>query len=336
MISHPGAEDSVVREFAEQTARNRDEARARRAEIERIIAEHLGPRRLTAKLIQHRLSGDLPLSIRAIQRHMQKINAKSESTNATRLVGQLHLPHDDTHGHTPIPRAAGTTGLLADRGSRGNHAEPLDDQPTRRERRNQKPKGRTPAPRPQSGARTTLRRGIGLYERNQPNSEDIKVNQDFNARRSEILESRAGRIPTRDSASHEATSGYKEFPKVLKHPDHSPPRLVSPAIPGRASSAIPTDCGNGTEAVWQPEKFPPMTVANTTEEARFVAEGYVAAGTADPIAFDHCMNTGPTPPPREFAEFPKWCTRASGEPVLVRTAAEEEALIAQEDRRKRA
>jgi hypothetical protein len=64
----------------EQAALNHAKGEARRAMIERIMAEHTGPERLTAKLIQQKLGGDPPPSIRTIQDHMKIINARSSAS----------------------------------------------------------------------------------------------------------------------------------------------------------------------------------------------------------------------------------------------------------------
>jgi hypothetical protein len=67
----------VLRNLDAQAVRNRAAGEARRAQIRRIMIEHTGPDRLTAKLIRQRLSCDPPISIRAIQDHMKIINAES-------------------------------------------------------------------------------------------------------------------------------------------------------------------------------------------------------------------------------------------------------------------
>jgi hypothetical protein len=63
----------------EQAASNRVAGEANRAKVERVMAEHTGPERLTAKLIQKKLGSDFQLAIRTIQDHMKIINARSSA-----------------------------------------------------------------------------------------------------------------------------------------------------------------------------------------------------------------------------------------------------------------
>jgi hypothetical protein len=117
-----------------------------------------------------------------------------------------------------------------------------------------------------------------------------------------------------------ARAEHFEFPKVLVHPDHQPRQLITAGIPGNFGS-------NPIEPVWSPEKFAPVTARSADEEAKYLAMGYRPAGKSDPAAFA-TVNASPTPPDYEFRDFPKWVRPPSGDPVLVKSAQEEAALLA--------
>jgi hypothetical protein len=126
---------------------------------------------------------------------------------------------------------------------------------------------------------------------------------------------------------------YSEFPKVLNHPDHEPTRMVSAETHG---AAVSPDCpwratarlASYVPAVWEPERYPPVTVHSPQEEALFIAKGYAVTGTSDKAAFSSAVASSLCPREvSEFHEHPKWVTGPDGAAVLVKTAAEESALL---------
>lgn len=125
---------------------------------------------------------------------------------------------------------------------------------------------------------------------------------------------------------------YSDYPKTLNHPDYTPPRLISPerhgAIAGDASNPMMATARlfSYVPAVWEPERFPPVTVRNMDEEELYLAKGYIPAGTPDRAAFSDAVAAKPVSQEREFLEFPKYATLPDGKPVLVRSKAEEDAL----------
>lgn len=66
----------VLRNLNLQAARNRAAGEALGAEILRIMTEHAGTKRMTAKLVQANLSCTPRPLLRTIQRHMRKVKTK--------------------------------------------------------------------------------------------------------------------------------------------------------------------------------------------------------------------------------------------------------------------
>jgi hypothetical protein len=138
------------------------------------------------------------------------------------------------------------------------------------------------------------------------------------------------------------TPEYREYPKTLVHLDYAPAKMVSPERHGPPVSA---DChmaatarlASYTPAVWEPERNPPVIAKNPEEEAKYVALGYLVPGTGDAAAFAAAFAATPCTQ-REIILYPKWITPPQGEAVLVKSEAEEHALLARwsENERKRA
>ena len=126
---------------------------------------------------------------------------------------------------------------------------------------------------------------------------------------------------------------YSEFPKSLVHPDHAPARMVSAAKYGAAVSSDYPEAAlarlhSYVPAVWEPERYPPVIARNAEEEEEFVAKGYRAPGTPDATAFSAATSSPSTS--REIQQYPKWITPPhKGEPVLVKSATEENHQHAQ-------
>jgi hypothetical protein len=127
---------------------------------------------------------------------------------------------------------------------------------------------------------------------------------------------------------------YCEFPKTLTHPEYAPARMVSAEKHGRpAGSACPSSIAatgllaSYEPAEWEPERYPPVTANSTEEEAKFVALGYRVDGAPDATAFA-AAHASPGTPRSEPILFPMWIAPPDGEPLIVKSEAEETALRA--------
>lgn len=106
---------------------------------------------------------------------------------------------------------------------------------------------------------------------------------------------------------------WHEYPKVMVHPH---------AV--KATSGV----SGSMDAIRPGDRFPPVTVNNADQEAWHRAQGYVAGGKGDAAAFANA-HAGPLSD-HVHIEYPKWI----GD-VLVKSAAEERALIGEPVRQTR-
>ena len=126
------------------------------------------------------------------------------------------------------------------------------------------------------------------------------------------------------------SAAFSNYPKMLWHPDHEPARMVSeaqhgPPVSSDSPHAASASLYSYVPAVWEEERFPPVIARNAEEEALFAAQGYLPDGESNAEAFAKAQNA--PAPEKDFAEYPKWATPPwGGDPVLVKSAAEEAAL----------
>lgn len=143
---------------------------------------------------------------------------------------------------------------------------------------------------------------------------------------------------------------HQEYPKVLNHPAYQHARKIAEATP-----AIPPSEGQpfipAQPERWEPERWPQVTVMSADDEEYYLAKGYMAAGKSDPAAFstahaspyvagrrvseypkmvDGVLVQDPNAPTTGFQKYPMYLTPPNGGgAILVNTAAEEEAWLAQ-------
>lgn len=142
---------------------------------------------------------------------------------------------------------------------------------------------------------------------------------------------------------------HQEYPKVLRHPARQRARKTAEATP-----AIPPQEGRpmipAQPEQWEPERYPDITVISVDDEQYYVAKGYQSPGMSDPAAFS-TAKASPYVPGREVSEwpkmvggklmqdpnkpaggpveYPKWVRPPEGDAILVNSASEEDALMAQ-------
>jgi hypothetical protein len=126
-------------------------------------------------------------------------------------------------------------------------------------------------------------------------------------------------------------AAFAPYPKYMTHPHNVPARMISAAKPGPPVSkdsphAALASFYSSQPEVWDPEEFPGVFASNETEEAKFAAEGYRAAGIPDADAF--AIAQAGSSPAREPIPYPKWVTPPQGEPILAKSESEERALLA--------
>lgn len=111
---------------------------------------------------------------------------------------------------------------------------------------------------------------------------------------------------------------YDTYPMTMAHPLFK--KAQSLPVPG--SQTFNTK-GEVVHQAYQgtAEQFPPVTVANETEEEYYKAQGYQRAGHVDPAAY---VQQHASPPPVDYspAEYPKWVLGQ-----LVGSAEEEAELV---------
>lgn len=91
---------------------------------------------------------------------------------------------------------------------------------------------------------------------------------------------------------------YREYPKMLVHPDHVPPAQAIAAVLNGANQVLSPEVP-AKAAVW-----PDIAVANPQEEAAAIAKGYLAPGKPDPDAMQAAISS-PYDPSRVTEEYPK-------------------------------
>lgn len=95
---------------------------------------------------------------------------------------------------------------------------------------------------------------------------------------------------------------YQEFPITLVHPAYQPSK--SNPIPGTeifgANGALIRQDYRGT-----PERYPPVTARNETEEEYYKAQGYTRAGKVDPSAWARAHASAP-PEDYKPIKYPRW------------------------------
>jgi hypothetical protein len=103
---------------------------------------------------------------------------------------------------------------------------------------------------------------------------------------------------------------YQEFPKVLSHPQHKA------AVIGQGPREKPEVYAEraAREGPPQPERWPAVTVTNIDQEEEYVAKGYLSPGRPTPAG------------PVGVVEYPKWVFHREEAPVIVKDAAQQEAL----------
>lgn len=119
---------------------------------------------------------------------------------------------------------------------------------------------------------------------------------------------------------------HHEYPKALVHPGYVPARMVSaekhgPPVSSDYPEAALARLHSYVPAIWEPECHPPVIAKDTQDEEKYKAMGYVLPGKSDAAAF-----SASPPTPEEIIGWPKWLTPPQGEPMLVKSAAEEDAL----------
>jgi hypothetical protein len=112
---------------------------------------------------------------------------------------------------------------------------------------------------------------------------------------------------------------FKEFPKVMAHPNHRPATTrIIPNAPGTPGILKP---GSEGTSVFLPD----VTVVNEDEEAQYRAKGYSPVGEADPAAYARAV-AGAPPLGVEIQAYPKWRYHATKEACIVDTPEQERAL----------
>lgn len=143
---------------------------------------------------------------------------------------------------------------------------------------------------------------------------------------------------------------YQQYPMVMNHPSYQRARKIAEATP-----AIPPSQGKplipAQPEQWEPERWPQVTVNTADDEEYYAAKGYKPAGQGSAQAFssahaspyvagravseypkmvDGVLVQDPQAPTSSFQAYPKWLKApGDGEAILVNSAAEEEALLAQ-------
>jgi len=112
---------------------------------------------------------------------------------------------------------------------------------------------------------------------------------------------------------------FNEYPKVLKHPQHSPAVWKQLEGKGKGLFAPDTVCT-------QPERLPDITVTDIEQEKLYASRGYRPANNPDPQAYEQAILDAQPFSGQDFQAFPKWKYHATQIPVVVKTAAEEKAL----------
>ena len=112
---------------------------------------------------------------------------------------------------------------------------------------------------------------------------------------------------------------FNEYPKVLKHPQHSPAVWKQLEGKGKGLFAPDTVCT-------QPERLPDITVTDIEQEKLYASRGYRPANNPDPQAYEQAILDAQPFSGQDFQEFPKWKYHAVKLPLVVKTAEEEAAL----------
>lgn len=112
---------------------------------------------------------------------------------------------------------------------------------------------------------------------------------------------------------------FNEYPKVMKHPQHSP--AVWKQLEGKGKGLFVPDT-----VCTQPERLPNITVTDIEQEKLYASRGYRPANNPDPAAYEQAILDAQPYSGDAFQEFPKWKYHPFQIPVVVKSASEERAL----------
>jgi hypothetical protein len=95
------------------------------------------------------------------------------------------------------------------------------------------------------------------------------------------------------------TIDYKEYPKVMQHPQFQP---------GKPTEPMKHPSGFVYHGIGTPIRFPPVLVKNQSDEEYHASLGYVSGGKCDAAAFDRLVGNGQIPDQVAYKaiEYPKW------------------------------
>lgn len=115
-------------------------------------------------------------------------------------------------------------------------------------------------------------------------------------------------------------SSYKEYPKVMKHPQHQP--AVWETLPGKGTGLFAPDT-----VMKSPERFPDVTVHTIDQEKQYAARGYRPANMGvDAKQYEQAILEAEPVDGYTFNEYPKWKYHAFEVPKIVHSKEEETAL----------
>lgn len=112
---------------------------------------------------------------------------------------------------------------------------------------------------------------------------------------------------------------FNEYPKVMKHPAHTP--ALWKTLEGKGTGLFTPDT-----ICTQTERFPDVTVVTLDDERRYVAKGYRPASNPNPEEYEQAMLDSQPFCGHQFQEFPKYKYHAYEFPVVVKNKEEESDL----------
>lgn len=114
-------------------------------------------------------------------------------------------------------------------------------------------------------------------------------------------------------------SNFKEYPKLMKHPQHAP--AVWKQLEGKGVGLFAPDT-----ICTSVERFADVTVTTVEQEQYYAARGYRPSNMADPELYEQAILESAPVEGYGFKAYPKWKYHAFEMPKVVNSAAEENAL----------